>query len=93
MNPFKKKIGLAAAPTSAANYSAQIDQWLTGRTFAEKARLVAATKTGGDIEARVRFLQDGSQAFSLWLCVRDSDSALRLIPAPLEDGPNAGDMR
>lgn len=82
MNPFAKKRGLAAAPTSAANYSAQIDQWLTGRTFAEKARLVAAVKTGGDVEARVRFLQDGKQQFSLWLMVRGGDEGIRLIPEP-----------
>lgn len=79
---FKKKTGLAAAPKNANAYAQQIDAWLSGRSFDEKARLVAAVKTGGDVEARVRFLKDGKQQFSLWLMVRDGDEGIRLIPEP-----------
>jgi hypothetical protein len=83
MKLFQRKTGLAAAPTNPLVYGEQVALFLAGLGLEDKARIVAATKTDhGDLEMRVRILQDGTQAFSIWLCLRGTDQALKLVPAP-----------
>lgn len=94
MKLFAKKTGVVGAPTDPVQYAKLIDQWLAGRSFEEKARLVAGVRTGGEVEARVRFLKDGGQSFSVWLMVRGKDEGIRLIPAPTEqEAQHGGDVR
>ncbi|QHE86519.1 hypothetical protein [Hydrogenophaga sp. BPS33] len=56
--------------------------FLASATFADKARVHAAMQTNGELELRMRQLKTGGFRISLWLAVRDSDEALRLMPAP-----------
>lgn len=82
-NPFKKP-GIPGAPTDANVMAKRIKGWLDSRPFHERERLVAATRTFGEIEVRLRFCKDGSQAFSVWLALPNSAEALQIIPSPVE---------
>ncbi|KQP35862.1 hypothetical protein [Pseudorhodoferax sp. Leaf274] len=86
MKLFQRKAGVAAAPTTPAAYGAQVQAFMAGLTLEDKARVVAATKTDhGDLELRMRHLKDGTQQLSLWLCLRGTDEALKLVPAPVQE--------
>lgn len=89
--PFAKKTGFAAAPKNPAVYGAAVNGFLAGLSDADKLRVLAATKTEhGDLEMRVRILKDGSQMLSLWLCLRGTDEAIKLVPAPPEQEAQHG---
>lgn len=86
MKLFQRKRGVAAAPTNPQAYGDQVAGFMAGLTFEDKARVVAATKTDhGDLELRMRYLQDGTQQLSLWLCLRGSDEAIKLVPKPEQE--------
>lgn len=61
-----------------------LQKFFASATYADKLRVAAARETGGELELRHRHHKDGTVTISMWLCVKGSDSAMRLIPAPDE---------
>lgn len=74
-SPFSKK------PDPAAHV---LQNFIANATWNDKVRVAAATKTGGELELRMRQGKDGTFRFSLWLCFAGDDAGLRLMPAPDE---------
>lgn len=80
-NPFKKRRGMEAAPQSAQHYADQLHTFLQGLSIEDKARVIAATKTAGHMELRLRFDEKGRQSMSVWLARPGTDEAIKIIPS------------
>lgn len=80
---FKRKRGIYAAPKKPEAFAASLQTFFDGLRLEDKARVAAASQTEhGELELRLRIRKDGSQAYSIWLCVENSDDAIKIIPEP-----------
>lgn len=79
--PFQKKRGMDAAPQSAQHYADQLHTFLQGLSIEDKVRVIAATKTAGHMELRLRFDEKGRQGMSVWLAKPNTDDAIKIVPS------------